>query len=135
LSCDSCSITYATPSITTIYTVTGTDAFGCIGTADVLVVVQENCGNIYVPTVLSPDGTGNSENKMACVYGNCIVNLMYAIYDRWGEKVFETSDQTTCWDGTFRGKKLNAGAFAYKLKVTLSNGEEIERSGNITLIR
>lgn len=135
LSCDTCTSTTASPSITTIYTVTGTDASGCIGTADALVVVQKVCGDIYVPTVFAPNGTGTAENKMVCVYGNCIAEMKYAIYNRWGEKVFETEDPTICWDGTYKGKEMNAGVFAYKLIVTLSNGEYIEESGNITLVR
>jgi gliding motility-associated-like protein len=135
LSCDTCATTIASPSITTIYTVTGTDASGCIGTVEALVLVQQVCGDIYVPTVFAPNGTGNAENKMVCIYGNCIVELKYAIYNRWGEKVFETEDSTICWDGTYKGKDMNAGVFAYKLMVTLSNGEYIEESGNITLVR
>lgn len=135
LSCDTCASTTASPSITTIYTVTGTDATGCTGTADALVVVQKVCGDIYVPTVFAPNGTGTVENKMVCVYGNCIAEMKYAIYNRWGEKVFETEDPTICWDGTYKGKEMNAGVFAYKLIVTLTNGEYIEESGNITLVR
>lgn len=135
LSCDTCAITTASPSETTIYTVTGTDASGCIGSADALVVVQQVCGDIYVPTVFSPTGTGSSENKMVCIYGNCITSLNYAIYNRWGEKVFETTDPTICWDGTYKGKDMNTAVFAYKLIVTLSNGDYIEESGNLTLVR
>jgi gliding motility-associated-like protein len=135
LSCTDCSNPIATPNETIIYTVTGTDATGCIGTTDVLIVVQVVCGDIYVPTVLSPNGTGNAENKMACVYGNCIAELNYSIYNRWGEKVFETGDSDTCWDGTYKGKEMNAGIFAYKLIATLTNGEQIEESGNLTLIK
>ena len=61
--------------------------------------------------------------------------MSYAIYDRWGAKVFETSSTSICWDGTYKGKELNAGVFAYKLIVTLNNGDYKEESGNVTLIR
>ena len=135
LSCTDCSNPIATPNETTIYTVTGTDATGCIGSTDVLIIVQIDCGDLFVPTVLSPNGSGNSENKMACVYGNCIAELNYSIYNRWGEKVFETEDSSICWDGTYKGKEMNAGIYAYKLIATLTNGEQIEESGNLTLIK
>jgi len=74
---------------------------------------------------------------MICVYGGCVSKLSFVIYNRWGEKVFETTDVslTECWDGTFKGKSLNSGSFVYKLIVTLTNNEVIEESGNITLIR
>lgn len=77
----------------------------------------------------------NPENKKLCVYGNCTGSLSYTIYDHWGNKVFETSSTDLYWDGTFKVKELNAGVFAYKLIVTLNNGQYIQDSGNVTLIR
>jgi gliding motility-associated-like protein len=61
--------------------------------------------------------------------------LNYAIYNRWGEKVFETTDPQVCWDGNFKEKPLNPGVFAYKLVVTLLDGSTIIESGNLTLVR
>jgi gliding motility-associated-like protein len=58
------------------------------------------------------------------------------VYDRWGEKVFETTEvDQQCWDGTFRGKELNSGIYAYKIRVTLTDGTYVEESGNLTLLR
>jgi gliding motility-associated-like protein len=135
LSCTDCSNPIATPNVTTIYTVTATDAIGCSGTDNVTVVIQMICGEVYVPTVFSPNGTGPDANNTQCVYGSCISELSYAIYNRWGEKVFETTDPLVCWDGTYKDKPLNSGVFAYKLVATLLDGTTIEESGNLTLIR
>ena len=140
LSCSNCPDPIASPSESTMYIVTGTDASGCSGTDTVYVTIVPEpveCGNIFVPTIFSPNGNGNAANKMICVYGDCISELSFTIYNRWGEKVFETTDVTLteCWDGTFKGKSLNPGSFVYKLIVTLTNNEIIEESGNITLIR
>jgi gliding motility-associated-like protein len=135
LSCSDCPNPIAYPQSTTIYTVTGTDAEGCVGTAEITITVDPICGDVYVPTVFSPNGNGYTANNMICVYGNCIATFNYAIFNRWGEKVFETSDQSICWDGTFKGKDMNSGVFAYKLTATLQNGQSIEESGNLTLIR
>jgi hypothetical protein len=140
LSCSTCSDPIASPLVTTTYIVTGTDATGCTGADTVIVIVTpyvEPCGEIFIPTVLAPDGTGPAENKSICVYGGCVSELTFAIYSRWGEKVFETSniDLSECWDGNYKGKPMNAGVFAYKLIVTLTNGESYEESGNITLVR
>jgi gliding motility-associated-like protein len=134
LSCPSCATTSASPSATTLYTVTGTAPNGCTGQAEVMIYVTEVCGDIYVPTVFSPTSL-NNENKQVCVYGNCIAELDYSIYDRWGQRVFETKDQNACWDGKYKGKELNAGVFAYKLTIKLQNGDFVIRSGNITLLK
>jgi gliding motility-associated-like protein len=56
-------------------------------------------------------------------------------FDRWGEKVFESTDMKLCWDGTYKGKKLSASVFAYILDATLTSGEKINKMGKITLIR
>ena len=134
LSCATCAITSASPSATTLYTVTGTAPNGCTGQAEVMIYVTEVCGDIYVPTIFSPASL-NTENKQACVYGNCIAELDYSIYDRWGQCVFQTKDQNACWDGKYKGKEMNAGVFAYKLTVKLQNGDFVIRSGNLTLLK
>ena len=73
----------------------------------------------------------------------------FIIYDRWGEKVFETTDATSrerlndarcCtfgdgWDGTKKGKELSAQVLVYYLEAELENGESIIKKGNITLIK
>lgn len=133
LSCTDCPNPIASPTETTIYTVTGTDDFGCSGEATVAILIQVECGDIFIPTIFSPNGDWN--NDLQCVMGNCIVEMKYAIYDRWGEKVFETEDQSECWDGTFRGQKLNSGVFAFKFTATLVDGSIINQSGNLTLVR
>jgi gliding motility-associated-like protein len=135
LSCTDCENPIASPQTTTIYTVTGTDFEGCSGTAEITIVVDPICGDVFVPTVFTPDGNGYTANNMICVYGNCIVSFNYVVFNRWGEKVFESSDQSTCWDGKYKDKPLNSGVFAYKFSALLQNGQSIEQSGNLTLIR
>ncbi len=134
LTCPTCASTSASPTATTLYTVTGTAPNGCTGQAEVMIYVTEVCGDIYVPTIFSP-ASANNENKQACVYGNCIAELDYSIYDRWGQCVFQTKDQNACWDGKYKDKELNAGVFAYKLTIKLQNGDFVIRSGNLTLMK
>jgi gliding motility-associated-like protein len=85
--------------------------------------------------MFSPNGIGPEVNNSICVKGDCISNFSYAVYNRWGEKVFETSAQSICWDGTYKGKELNPGVFTYSLKVTLTNGDIVLESGNVTLVK
>jgi gliding motility-associated-like protein len=140
LNCNNCSNPVATPSETTSYIVSGSDSNGCVGTDTVVVNVNSHstgCGTVYVPTVFSPKGSGNIDNQKVCVYGNCIAELSFSVYNRWGEMIFKSNntDLTDCWDGTYKGKVLDSGVYAYQLLVKLTNGELIVQSGNITLIR
>ncbi|MDP1746615.1 MAG: gliding motility-associated C-terminal domain-containing protein [Bacteroidota bacterium] len=98
-----------------------------------LIKLLNECGEMFVPNAFSPDNNG--ENDMECVYGKCVKSLYFAIYDRWGEKVFETTDIMQCWDGTFRGKDMNTAVFVYVMRATLTTGEEVNKKGNISLIR
>ncbi len=135
LSCTDCPNPVASPTSTTIYTVTGFDANGCLNTAQVKVNVEIRCGEVFIPTIFSPDGTGPPENETLCIRGNCIRTLNYHVYNRWGQVVFQTTDPTICWDGTFNGKPVDSGAYVYKAIITLLSNETIEESGTLTLIR
>jgi gliding motility-associated-like protein len=132
LECPSCSATTATPIVVTTYTLTVTSG-GCTGSDTVTINIDYTCGELFVPTAFSPNGDGN-ENDVLKVYGKCITNLNFAIFDRWGEKVFETSDPAIGWDGTYKGKKLDTAVFVYYLTATW-NGTEVKQHGNITLVK
>ena len=135
LTCTNCPNPIASPSTTTTYIVTGDDDFGCTGTASVTIFVTQVCGEIFVPTVFSPNEHGPTMNNSLCVLGNCISEMVYAVYNRWGEKIFETTDPQICWDGTYKGQPVNTGVYAYKLYAKLFDNTVIEESGNLTVVR
>jgi gliding motility-associated-like protein len=135
LSCTDCPNPIASPSLTTTYIVTGTDGSGCTGTATVTIFVTQVCGELFIPTVFSPNENGPSINNTLCVMGNCIAELNYAVFNRWGEKVFETTDPESCWDGTYKGQPVNSGVYAYKIYAKLFDNTVIEESGNLTVVR
>jgi len=133
LSCTDCSDPVASPEGTTEYTVTVTDGNGCSATDEVLVRVELNCGEVFVPDAFSPNGDGkNDEFK---VFGNCIKTINVKIYDRWGNKMFETSDVTESWKGDYKGKEVNAGTYVYVYSGTLVTGESIHGRGVVVLIK
>jgi gliding motility-associated-like protein len=61
--------------------------------------------------------------------------MRLSIFDRWGELVFETTNISNGWDGTFSGKKLDGAVFAYNLKINSPGGKTISKTGNVTLLR
>ncbi len=131
----------ASPLSTTTYYVTIKDSNGCTNTDSVTVFVKDSvvvikeikCGYVFVPNVFSPNNDG--ENDVLYVRGNCIKEFTFTIYDRWGEKVFETSDISMGWDGTYRNKEINTSVFVYYLNATLTTGQQINQKGNVTLIK
>ncbi|HIA06661.1 MAG TPA: hypothetical protein EYN71_08180, partial [Flavobacteriales bacterium] len=61
--------------------------------------------------------------------------FLFTIYNRWGEKVFETTNPQEGWDGTYRFKPLNTAVFAYVVSTTFMDGSETSLSGTITLVK
>ena len=133
LSCSNCIDPVAIPSDTTLYIVEVTSVDGCLSTDSVLVIVKFPCGELFVPTIFSPDGDG--VNDYLCIKGRCIVSTDFMIFNRWGETVFQTTDNEECWDGTYKDKFVETGVFVYKLVVVKEDGETINQTGNITVVR
>ncbi|HSY75305.1 MAG TPA: gliding motility-associated C-terminal domain-containing protein, partial [Bacteroidia bacterium] len=134
LSCNTCPNPIASPLQTTSYCVQVTNASGCTDTACMTITINDlPCGEIFVPTAFSPNG--DKENDLECVLGGCIKTIDFAIFDRWGNKVFETQNQKQCWDGTYKGQPMNTGTFVYYLNAVMTNGSTISKKGNITLVR
>ena len=120
---------------TATYTVRVVDENGCRNEALITVIVIGECIEpyIFVPNAFTPNG--DNLNDLLFVEGNTIEELTFAIYDRWGEKVFETDDQSVGWDGTYKGRELSPDVYGYYLEVRCFNGEQFFKKGNITLIR
>jgi gliding motility-associated-like protein len=121
------------PTDTTTYWVTSKDQFGCFSRDSVVINVEIICGEVFVPNAFSPNGDNN--NDILKVYGNCISTLNWAVYDRWGTKVFESTDPAQAWDGSYKNKEINTGVYVYKLEATLLNGTNVSKNGNITLTK
>ncbi len=99
--------------------------------------VGANCINgIYLPTGFSPNGSGDSDNEiLSIIVGKDVLSFNLSIYDRWGNRMVNTSDRNFSWNGTFKGEACNSGVYAYILEVKYIAGNTETKSGNITLIR
>ena len=126
----------ATPNETTTYTVEVVDENGCISVREVTVVVFDPiCADPYVflPNAFSPNGDG--ENDILYLRANYIEEMDLEIYNRWGQKMFQTTDQSIGWDGNFKGEPVSPDVYAFYLRVKCINGEEFFKKGNVTLVR
>jgi len=130
--CITCASTTATPTEDITYNVTITDANGC-SASDSISITLNFLDAIGVPDAFSPNGDNN--NDFLLVKGGGIESLTFVVFNRYGEKVFETTDQTNGWDGSYKGKSENTGVFAYYLEYVLINGDTGMIKGNVTLIR
>jgi gliding motility-associated-like protein len=132
------------PLSTTNYCVTVYDANNCKDTACVTVIVERcsDAGTLYLPNAFSPNGDG-ANDSLQIFYGipQCVKSFHLVIYNRWGEKVYETGDPAFKWDGIYdKGLLLGTGeanteVFTYYMNVEILDGSKVARKGNISLVR
>ena len=124
----------ASLSSTTHFIVKGISSNGCYAFDSVTVYVSETGENAFsVPNAFTPNNDGLNDCFGIRNWGS--VNLQeFSIYNRWGQRVFETKNPSDCWDGTFKGQKQDSGAFVYIIKASSLCGN-IFRKGNLLLIR
>jgi gliding motility-associated-like protein len=86
-----------------------------------------------VPNAFTP--LSGDINSKVFVRGFGFAKLKFAIWARWGEKVFETNDKHIGWDGRYKGKVLPMDVYAYTVDVEFTDGTKASKKGDITLIR
>ncbi len=139
LDCATCQTTNARPIVTTTYTVQVDYALNgvtCTSIDTITITVVDVCdpGLIYIPNTFTPNF--DNFNEIFYLRSTVIEEVHYfRVYNRWGELMFETDDQSVGWDGTLRGKQLNTGVYVYTAEVVCVNGDVVFLKGNITLLR
>lgn len=122
LDCTNCKSPIASPIQTTLYCVTVSDN-GCsdssclvvtvTGTADTCNSMVFPSGSVYTPSAFTPNNDGL--NDVYKPVGNCVHNYNFVIFDRWGEKLFETNDINEGWNGYYKGKLCKSDVYTFKV--------------------
>jgi gliding motility-associated-like protein len=133
LSCTDCPDPVASPLNSTTYIVLVTSEKGCFSSDSVYVEVIIPPSRPFMPTVFSPNGDGL--NDALCVLSDRIVQLQLEIFNRWGEREFAAQAPGQCWDGTHKGQPVNPGVFVYSLQLALEDGEVVQETGYLQVIR
>lgn len=138
LSCTDCAQPVSTPFYTITYSLVAEDANGCEAVDDITVFVKSN-RVVLVPTAFTPNQDGSNDKLL--VHGKERTRIIiFKIFDRWGEQVFEQedfpiNDPQIGWDGTFKGQEMNSGVYIWTLEVEFIDGFKQLFSGQTTLLR
>jgi len=129
-----CSQPFVSPTTPTTFSVVLIDPnTDCTASAEAFVNVEyENV--IYPPNAFTPDGDGIND-AFEIFFGPELVRMDYIIFDRWGEKLFQTQTLGDFWKGVYRGKKMNPGVYVYAINATFLDGEQKFYKGSFTLLR
>lgn len=131
--CDTCAQNKLSLTSTTMLYLYYTDNHQCRYKDSLLIDVASYTADFEFPNAFSPNG--DNKNDYFYPEGNYSTRAMFQIYNRWGEKVFESSVAKPRWDGTYKGEPQPAGVYSYYGVLTLRTGKTVVRKGTVTLIR
>jgi len=135
IECDTCPVTAFRPLEDREYILSISDTVGCFTENSFFFFEIREVASVVVPDAFSPNGDG--VNDIVFVEGWGIEELIsFQIYNRWGELIFETSDQNEGWDGTYKGEIQNPDSYAYVITAkNFIRGNPETFKGFIDLIR
>ncbi|HZG00886.1 MAG TPA: gliding motility-associated C-terminal domain-containing protein, partial [Chitinophagales bacterium] len=122
---------------TGLYMVTVTTA--CGSDADTIDVRFAECScEVFVPNLFTPNNDGVND-RLKSYFACPVSDYRWTLFDRWGERVFESTNPEETWDGFFRGRAASPGVYAWILSFTeqraiLEPHRQI-LEGNTTLLR
>lgn len=113
------------------------NVFGCEDTLkkDVYLTVHE-AGKIFVPNAFTPTTTPDINDVFKPVLTSVDpTDYQFAIYNRWGEKLFETNDINQGWDGNYGGFSSPLGVYIYRVKGSYYSSEDYHAEGVFLLLK
>ena len=122
----------AKPEISTKYIVTASNEWGCKITDSVVINVSIET-QLAAPNAFTPGNGPNSTFKLVKL-GVAQLNY-FRIYNRWGNKVYESNDIDAGWDGNYKGVPQPYDVYVYEIEAVTSAGRTFTKTGNVTLIR
>lgn len=116
--------------VTTVFQLQATGMGGCQASKNIIVKVL---GKFNMPSAFTPNGDGKND-VFRIPPGTLFTLKTLAVYDRWGARVFSTTDTGQGWDGTYSGHPSPAGVYVYMLSGT-EGDKAISLKGTVLLIR
>jgi len=94
----------------------------------------ETTSKLTFPNAFSPNGDGINDVFQAKVYEN-ITEFHAYIFNRWGQKLYDWTDPTGSWDGTFQGKAVKDGVYFLLVKAKGGDGQDYNIRKDVNILR
>ncbi|PWT74934.1 MAG: hypothetical protein C5B59_09885 [Bacteroidetes bacterium] len=117
-----------------LYWLEVTDSNQCTGTDSIQLTARQCPEGLIVPNAFTPNGDGHNDIFRPLLYGD-IAYFKFEIFNRWGEKVFDTKTPNQGWDGTWNGVAVQPDAFVWFCQYQLNGQTMVTRKGAFVLIR
>ncbi|WP_235297595.1 T9SS type B sorting domain-containing protein [Portibacter marinus] len=141
LSCEQCVENSTRPFESGNYTLSATNSNNCAAFDEIFIEVKEPDELLYKPNIFSPNDDGINDRFMVMTGSLAVQEVNYFnVFDRYGNLVYQTRnrdimDASYGWDGKIKGVPALEGVYSYMFQVTLINGEKINGSGDLSLVR
>jgi gliding motility-associated-like protein len=91
---------------------------------------------IFVPNAFTPNGDGHNDLLRPINLNNDpVTNFRFAIFNRWGQRIFESRDPSSGWDGRMLGTEQPAGVYVWQLEYQFPGAPLTIHSGTVVLMR
>lgn len=122
------------PKQTTLYQITAERIPNCLLTSSAMITVKNCAQVIFIPNAFTPNNDGWNDVFNASAF-RPLQFFYFGIYNRYGQKVFETNNLSVGWDGTYKGKPQPIGGYTYRCNYQFPGGIQRMESGFFILIR
>jgi gliding motility-associated-like protein len=110
--------------------------YGCIDSLFVENAIRiDTMSQVWMPNAFTPNGDGLNDVFKPKGFGYSDLDFSFKIFNRWGEKIYESNDFDEGWNGTFRNQLCPNGIYVYQLAIKLASDEMKYLDGQVTLIR
>ncbi|MEO8413297.1 MAG: gliding motility-associated C-terminal domain-containing protein [Ginsengibacter sp.] len=117
-----------------IYSLRVTDYNTCTATETVAVVLKQCLEGFYIPNAFTPNNDGKNDTFRPLLFGN-VLSYRFIVYNRFGQKVFESTNVARGWDGTIQGIQQDNNIFVWICKYQLAGSSTEIKKGSVLLIR
>lgn len=117
-----------------IYWLQVTDKYNCAGKDSVIVTLKDCMLGFYIPNTFTPNKDGHNDIFRPLVFGN-IKQYRFAVYNRWGQIIYQSSVPGEGWNGWVNGSEEKTGIYAWTCLYQLEGETVINKKGTVTLIK
>jgi gliding motility-associated-like protein len=122
------------PTTSIQYLLTVVDTNGCVN-RDSIIVTVEVLTIVDLPTAFSPNGDGLNDVFHIVRWLNIERIKEFAVYNRWGNKVFSTTNILDGWNGYYLDMEQPVGTYVWMVIANTRDNQEVLHKGNVTLVR
>jgi len=112
---------------------TAYNSFSCTNVYCDSIKVFNSIINVAIPEAFTPNN--DNTNDILKVRGGPFSDIVFRVFNEWGNLLFESNEQAVGWDGTYKGAKQPSGAYEYTVKGMTTNNKSINLYGVVNLIR